>query len=324
MSSMRRLLGRADAFQQSHPVLAFPVAVWKKFGDDQAGSLAALIAYYGFVAIFPLLLVLVTVVNIVLRHHAALRAKVLSAAVKDYPVIGSQLKESVHSLHGVGLPLAIGLIGTFLGARGVASAAQNAMNAAWEIPLARRPGFGWSLLRSVGLMLVVGVGEIVTLLLSGMASGTGRLITGTGAQVATIALSLALNIGLFWLGFRLATAREVASRELWLGAVVGAVIWQILQSAGTYVVGHDLAKSSSLYGTFGLVLGLLAWLYLQAELTLYAVEANVVHARGLSPRSLFPPPLTAQDVRAYQLYAKVQQRRPEQDIEVRLPEAPQG
>jgi membrane protein len=320
MNRVRSLLRAVDRFQQRYPVLAFPLAVWKKFGDDQAGCLAALIAYYAFASIFPLLLVLVTVLDMVLRDNPALQQKVLSDAVRNYPVIGKQLTDSVKSLHGTGLPLAIGLIGTFFGARGIATAAQNAFNAVWEVPLTRRPGFAGSLLRGIAMILVVGIGQIIVFGLSGVAGGAGHVISGTGAQVAAIAVSLILNIGLFWLGFRLATAAEVAGRDLWLGAVLGAIVWQILLTVGAFVVNRYLAKSSSLYGTFGLVLGLIAWLYLQAQITLYAVEASVVRARGLWPRGLFPPPLTAQDRHAYELYAKVQQRRPEQEIESRIPD----
>ncbi len=79
-----------------------------------------------------------------------------------------------------------------------------------------------------------------------------------------------------------------------------------------------------MYGVFGVVLGLLAWLYLQAQFTLYAVEANVVSALRLWPRSLAPPPLTAQDRRAYEMYAQIQERRPEQEIESRITEEPDG
>jgi YihY family inner membrane protein len=321
MNRVKRLLKAVDGFQQRRPAVAFPVAVWKKFGDDQAGSLAALIAYYAFASIFPLLLVLVTVLTIVLHNNPGLQDKVLDDAVRNYPGIGTQLTNSVHTLHGTGLPLAIGLIGTLLGARGVANAAQSAFNTVWEVPLARRPGFPWSWLRSLGMILVVGIGEIITFGLSGVAGGAGHVISGAGAYVAAVAVSLALNIGLFWLAFRLATAAEVAGRDLWLGAVLGAIAWQILQTAGAFILTHYLAKSSSLYGTFGLVLGLLAWLHLQAEITLYVAEANVVRVRGLWPRSLFPPPLTEQDRRAYEMYAKVQQRRPEEDVEIRIPDA---
>lgn len=315
MNAAKRLLGRADQLQQGHGWLAFPVATWKKFGDDQAGNLAALIAYYAFASIFPLLLVLVTVLDIVLRHNPALQQRVISSALSQYPVIGDQLRSNVHSLKATGLALVIGLAGTFLGARGVASATQNALNSAWQVPYFRRPSFPWSLLRSLGLVAVVGPGEIAAIFLSSIA-GNGHVLTGAGAHVAAVAVALVLNAALFWLAFRLATAPEVATRDLRLGAILAAVAWQALQLLGGYIVGHQLARNSSLYGAFGIVLGLLAWLYLQAQITLYAVELNVVRAHRLWPRSLFPPPMTPQDLSAYQLYARAGQRRPGLRVEL--------
>ena len=308
MNMAKRALHAADALQQQHAWLAVPVAVWKKFGDDQAGNLAALIAYYAFVAIFPLLLVLVTVLDIVLKNDPNLREKLLDSALKQYPVIGPQLGSNIGPLHKSGLILVIGLLGTFIGARGVATAMQNALNSAWEIPYARRPGFPWSWLRSFGLMLVVGLGLIGTTILSVMAGGAGAVLPGFGPKLLTLVVSLVLNIGVFWLAFRLGTASEISWRQLRLGAIIGAVVWQVLQAVGGYFISHQLAHASSLYGTFAVVLGLLAWLYLQAELTLYAVEANVVRAYRLWPRSIAPPPYTGQDRRAYQLYAQVEKR----------------
>ncbi len=304
----KRALHAADALQQRHAWLAVPVAVWKKFGDDQAGNLAALIAYYAFVAIFPLLLVLVTVLDIVLKNDPHLRAKLLNSALKQYPVIGQQLGSNIGSLHQSGLALVIGLLGTFIGARSVATAMQNALNSAWEIPYARRPGFPWSWLRSFGLMLVIGLGLIGTSILSAMAGGAGSVLPSFGGKVLALAVSLVLNIGVFWLAFRLGTASEITWRQLRLGAIIGGVVWQVLQAIGGYFISHQLAHASPLYGTFAVVLGLLGWLYLQAELTLYAVEANVVRAYRLWPRSIAPPPYTEQDRRAYQLYAQVEKR----------------
>jgi membrane protein len=315
MSRLDRVLRAADRLQQRQRWLAFGVAAWKKFSDDQAGNLAALIAYYAFAAIFPLLLVLVTVLDIVLSHYPALQKRLLSSALASYPIIGGQLKQNVHALDWTGAALVIGLIFMFLGARGIAAAAQNAMNAAWEVPFSARPGFPGALLRSVSWMVVVGVGQIVTVTLSGIAGG--HVISGVGAHIGAAAVSLLLNVGLFWAGFRLATAPSVATRDLRLGAFIAAPAWQVLQLAGGYVVAHQLARASSLYGTFGIVLGLLAWLYLQAQITLYAVEINVVKVRRLWPRSLFPPPLTPQDLTAYRLYAKTEQRLPELEIDVR-------
>jgi len=316
MNTVQRAVRAADELQQRHAWLAVPVAVWKKFGDDQAGNLAALVAYYAFVGIFPLLLILVTVLDIVLKNNPALRQRVLNAALHQYPVIGPQLEHSIGHLHQTGLALVIGLVGTFFGARGVASALQNALNSAWEIPFARRPGFPWSWLRSFALMFVIGLGFILTTILSALAGGAGRVLPGAGAHVLAIAVSLVLNFGLFWLGFRLGTAPEITWRQLRLGAFVSAIIWQVLQTFGGYFVAHQLAHASPLYGTFALVLGLIAWLFLQAELTLYAVEINVVRAYRLWPRSVAPPPYTEQDRRAYLMYAEVEKRRKEMDIMV--------
>jgi YihY family inner membrane protein len=290
MNVGERLLHAVDRLQQRRSWLAFAVAVWKKFSDDQAGNLAALVAYYCFASLFPLLLVFVTVLDIVLGSHPALRDQVLSSTFAQFPVVGPQMKSNVHSLNQTGTALAVGLLLTFLGARGVAGAVQNALNSVWDVPRERRPGFPWSLLRGITLIIVVGLGVIATSLLSGLAAGAGHSLTGAGGGVPAIAVSLLLNIGLFWLGFRLATASEVSARDLFPGALLAAIAWQILQLIGGYIIGHQITRSSSLYGAFAVVLGLLAWLYLQAQITLYAVEANVVRARRLWPRSLTVSP----------------------------------
>ena len=175
----------ADRFQQRWPVLAFPVAVWSKFNDDQAGNLAALIAYYAFAALFPLLLVLVTVLNIVLKNDPALRDTLLNSALSQYPVIGPQIKAQpgVHSRHA-GCRLSSALVLLLLGARGVAGAMQNAMCEVWGIKREQRPGFPLSQLWAFALVLTVGIGFIVTTFLSGLAGGAGHVLNGAVAMSA--------------------------------------------------------------------------------------------------------------------------------------------
>ncbi len=322
-SLIERLLNAVDRFQQRHAALAFPLAVWRKFGDDQAGNLAALIAYYAFVSVFPLLLVLVTVLGFVLSGNERLQQDVLNSALTEFPVIGPQLRSNIHSLTTGGGELSIGLVGTFLGARGVAGAVQNAMNQVWAVPRRARPGFPFSWLRSFALIGVIGLGVLLTTALSGISSWGGHFF-GPWSRVGIVALSLTLNVGLFWLGLRVATAAQITWRELRLGAIISAVVWQALQYLGGYFVAHELRHSSSLYGIFGLVLGLLAWLYLQAQLTLYAAEIDVVRTRRLWPRSLFPPPLTEKDRAAYRAYAQTEQRVPQIHIETRFGEPEPG
>jgi len=288
MQAIERPLRAVDRFQQRWPALAVPVAIWSKFNDDQAGNLAALIAYYAFAALFPLLLVLVTVLDIVLGNDPALRDTLLNSALAQYPVIGQQIKSHLGSVPASGVPLVIGLAFLVLGARGVAGAMQNAMYKVWGIGKEQRPGFPLSQLWAFALVLTVGIGFIVTTFLSGVAGGAGHLLNGAVAHVGAVAISLVLNVGVFWLSFKIATAWQVPWRDLRTGSAIAAVCWQILQVAGGYVVSHQLHRASELYGIFGVVLGLLAWLFLQAEVTLYAAETDVVLARRLWPRSVLP------------------------------------
>ncbi len=309
---------KADRLQRHNRVLSVAFGTYKKFSDDQAGNLAALVAYYAFASFFPLLLVFVTVLDLVVRNNTALRDKLLNSALSQYPVIGQQLKSNVHGLTSTRIALVIGLLLIFYGATGVARAIQNSMNAVWGVPRFQRPRFPWSLVRSFGLIAVLGPGLIVTISLSSIAGGTGHL-HGWLARAAAVVVSLVLNVGLFWLAFRIATAKEIGGRDLRPCAIMAAILWQLLQLLGGYFVGHQL-KSHSAYGAFAVVLGLLAWFYLQANLTLYVTELTVVRARQLHPRSLKPPPLTDGDMRAYELYAQAGRRR--SDIEIQVEQTP--
>jgi YihY family inner membrane protein len=290
MKWVDRTLAAADNWQRRRAVTAVPVAVWKKFQDDQAGYLAALISYYAFLAVFPLLLIFVTVLDMTLKDNPELRADLLNSALAQYPVIGSEIGTRLGTVSGTGLPLGIGIVVLLFGTRGLAGAMQNALCHVWGIPRERRPGFPWTWLYGWVLVLFVGIGLVVTSFLSGLVGSASHWLSGFGAYVGALAISLVLNIGVFWLGFRIATLRKVAWRDLRVGAALAALVWQVLQVVGGYVVTHQLHRASSLYGTFGIVLGLLGWLYVQAEVTLYCAEVDVVLSKRTWPRSLRTPP----------------------------------
>ena len=93
MTFATRLADKADNLQQSRPWLAVPVATWKKFSDNRAGNLAALIAYYAFASLFPLLLVAYSVLDLISRNNPTL-ANRLTTALHQYPVIGAHLRET--------------------------------------------------------------------------------------------------------------------------------------------------------------------------------------------------------------------------------------
>ena len=293
MQLSRRIRGAAgrrsaDAFQQRQPVLAFPVAVWHKFNDDRAGNLAALIAYYGFAALFPLLLVLATVLNIVLKNDPALQKTLTELGARAVP--GDRPADQDAAGVDPGYRPAPSHRRRPAAIRRPRRRQRHAERAlrGLGIPRESRPGFPMSQVWSFALLLTVGIGFVATTFLSGLAGGAGHLLTGVGATVGAVLISLVLNVGMFWLGFRLATARLVRWRDLLVGALIAAVVWQVLQVAGGYVISHQLHRANELYGTFGVVIGLVAWLYLQAEATVWAAEVDVVLAKRLWPVSVLP------------------------------------
>jgi membrane protein len=301
-----------DRYQQQHRWLAIPMAVVKKFGDDQAGNQAALVAYYAFFSLFPLLLVFVTILGFVLQGDLHAQQAVEKSALSQFPIIHNQIK--AHGLHGNVVALVIGLLTSLLAGLGVTQAAQNAFDRVWAVPLKDRPNFIHSRLRGLGLLGSLGVLFLVSTLASGLV--TGGLGSGPLVKVAGILISLLLNFGLFMAAFRLMTANTVATRDLRIGVVVAGVLWEILQVLGGYYVGHVIKNSTNTYGTFAFVIALLVWLHLGAQLTLYAAEVNVVVTRRLWPRSLLGGPTEPADKRTLTALAKVEERHPEEQVDV--------
>jgi membrane protein len=302
-----------DRAQQRRAWTAIPIAVIKKFGDDQAGSLAALVAYYAFFSLFPLLLVFVTILGFVLQGDPSAARSVEDSALGQFPIIGKQL-HAIGGLHGHVTALVIGLVTSILAGLGVTQAAQNAFDRIWAVPFKDRRNFWQSRLRGLSLLFSLGVLFIAATLASGLV--TGGLGKGIVVNVIGIILSLLLNFGLFFVAFRFMTSSTIPSRCLRAGVIVAGVMWSILQAVGGYYIGHVFRKSTSTYGTFGLVIALLVWLHLGAQLTLYAAEINVVLARRLWPRSLFGPPSEPADQRTLTDLAKVEERSDEQVVDV--------
>ncbi len=317
MELVNGVVVRVDRWQRRHRAAAFVVGVVKKYGDDRGGHLAALITYYGFLAMFPLMLVFVTVLGYLLRDNPSLRHDLLDSALADFPIVGQELRRNVGALGGNGLGLAIGLLALVWGSLGVAQAAQHAMAQVWNIPGARRPGFGPRLLRSVLVLVVLALAVGATAALTAVAT---LLPGGVVVSIGSTGVVIVLNIALYWLAFRVLTPAPIATRDLFPGAVVGGVAWTALQGLGSWLVARQLRHTSELYGTFGLVLGLLFFLYLAAQITVYAAEINVVRARRLVPRSLAPPPLTEADEQVLGDVVLAEQRRPEQVVEVEFEE----
>jgi membrane protein len=306
-------LRRIDGFQQRRPRVAFVAAVLKKFNDDQAGQLGALIAYYGFFSLFPLLLVFVTVLGFVLQGSPSAQTSVLHSTLSQFPIIGNQLQSNVHSLKGSVIALTIGVLGSLFAGLGITGATQNAFNQIWGVPHKHRPNFLTSRLRGLGLLVVLGALNIISTVAAGLVSAQSG---GAAAVIGGIVVAFVANLLLFFTAFRLLTALDIPTRDLLPGVIVGAVLWQLLQHVGGYYVEHVVRHAKETSGLFAFVLGLLSWLYLGGQLTLWAAEVNVVRAQKLWPRSFLSQPLLDADKRALTSSAEVEERVHQENIEV--------
>jgi YihY family inner membrane protein len=320
--SPARILRRLDAFQQGNRPAGFLFAVVKKFGDDRAGMLAALMSYYGFLALFPLLLLLVTILGFALHGNPSLQDHVLNSTLSDLPVIGDQLRSNIHSLRASPIATIIGAAGLLWGSLGVTQAAQFAMAQVWNVEGKDRPGFLTRLIRGILFIGTLGLGIALTTALAQV--GAFSSDQAMWLRVVAIAAGVALNIGVYVVAFRVLTPRQIELRDLVPGAVLGGVGWTVLQFLGTYLIDHQLKHSSQVYGTFAVVLGLVSWLYFNAQLTMYAAEFNVVRARHLWPRTLLQPPLSPADRVVLRDIAKQEARRPEQTVMVGFEEPVSG
>lgn len=296
------LVGKLDSWQQRHRVTAFLFAVQKKFGDDRGGYLAALITYYAFLSIFPLLLAAFTIVAYVLAGDSSAIGS-LEKHIGSYPILGPAAHQLAgKKLQGSPVALIVGVLGLLWGATGLAQAAQFTMEEAWNIPNKNRPGFLPRLGRSFAWYAVFGIGIVASTFVASL----GSWLHWSGGLVLSTLVALVLNIGLFLASFWILSP-HVSARDMIPGAIVGGTVWTFLTGIGIGLT-HKLAHSNSLYGTFAPVLGLLALLYLAARITIYAVEASAVRAQHLWPRSLTNNELSEADRKQLSNIAKREER----------------
>jgi membrane protein len=318
------LVGRVDRFQRRHPAAGYPLAVAYKFFDDQGNYLTAMITYYAFLSLFPLLLLLISILGFALHNDPGLQERVVDSAVSRLPVIGTQIADNVQSLKGNTVAVVVGALGGLYGSLGVVQAAQNAFNKVWAVPRHARPNPIMARVRSLSMLLVLGLGVLVSTGLSALSAVAGRIGDAdldSGVRALLALAAVVLNVALLSFAFRLLTARSSGTRRVLPGAIVAAVIWQVLQIFGTYYFGHTLRGSTATYGLFGVVLGLLVWLYLSAFAVVLGAEVNAVRDGRLWPRSLLTPftddvQLTRGDRKAYSSYAETEQYKGFQTVDV--------
>jgi YihY family inner membrane protein len=314
---LARLVDAVDRRQRRSRPLGFLFAVLKKFGEDGAGRLAALIAYYGFFSVFPLTMALSAILGLVLENDESLREDIQDRVAAQVPFVGDQLSQG--TLEGSGLALFVGIALALWAGLAAIDAVQNALNSVWHVPRYQRPKVLGRRVRSVVMLGVVGLGLLAaTVGTSVLNAAPLGALSGVGLAVAAVAV----NVGLFLVSFKVLCDRPLPWGALWPGALIaGGATW-LLQNGFASFLLRDTGEAQGTYGDFASVIVLLSYFFLLAQVTIFGAEVNVVRHEGLHPRSLSNRHLTPADERALVAYARVEARLEGQRVEVALPAAP--
>ena len=297
---VRAQLDRLGSYQQRHPALGVPIAVARKFFEDESINLAAVIAFWAFFSIFPLLLIFVTLLGYFLSP--SLQGDVLRSAASFFPLLST---DSIGRLSGQWWTLVVGILSAVWSASFVVIAIQSAFNSVWEIPHAQRPSIGAQIKRGLFALGAIALGLIVSTVISSYLTATA---TGTGlgvvARLAGYLIAVALDVGLFLVAFRLLTDRDISTRDVLPGALLSGIVFWLLQQLSSLVIFRYLHNAERIYGSYATVITMLTWFYSQSVVTLVGAQLNVVLKERLHPRRLSPAPATEADHRAYDAYAK--------------------
>ena len=317
---MREQLEKVDDFQQEHKPVGVTVAVLKKFGEDKSTNLASMIAFWAFFSIFPLLMVFVTLLGYLLP--ASDKANVLHKVSSMFPLLDAS---SAGSLHGAWWALIIGLVTALWSGSAVVRTTQFAFNSVWEVPYKEQPKLLEQVGRSILVLATLGVGLVVSVLITGFISGTANgLSIGWFGHIIGYVIAIALDVGLFVVAFRWLTDREVSTRDVLPGAILSGVAFWILQAISSLIISRYLQNASSTYGNFATVITILWWFYIQSIITLLGAQLNVVLKERLHPRALVDPPNTQADRRAYDKYAKERTYHDDEHVHTQFPDDRKG
>ena len=281
---MIKFLRQLDNFQYKHRPIGFLVAVVRRYSSDRASRQAALMTYYLFMSLFPLMLLLSLLSNLLNRYNPGAANTLIHGATNYFPVLGQQLLKIAHSNHSSVSGMVISGLIALYGVRGTASVFRSIVNDIWGVPDNERVGFPQNWLHGLWIILIGGGGFVATSAATSWALGQGHgnlfrvLVTVAGIVLLTVVFVAILKLSL---------PTSIRLNRLISGAFLMSLALSLLQFVGGYIVTHDLKHYTDAYtAIFATTLGLLAWIYLVAQALLYSIEIAVIADRHLWPRHI--------------------------------------
>ncbi|MGB8862181.1 MAG: YihY/virulence factor BrkB family protein [Ilumatobacteraceae bacterium] len=253
------------------PRIDLAVRVLANSREHRTARNATLVAHFGFLSVFPLLLVFTTILGFVLESYPKLRESIIDSAFNRIPFVGKQVRDDPTQLKGNTVVLIVGLLLALWAGMRAFNALQLALDDVAEVPLDERPNLFRTRARSLLGIAIVGGAQIGTAVLTGFVGVTGvRALHKVLFAVAAIVVNSAVLAASYrWLCVRRQSWREVAP-----GALVAGVAFAALQLTGTAVVGRAISRASPVYGDFATVIGLMTYLSLHAMVALMGAELN--------------------------------------------------
>jgi membrane protein len=269
-----------------------------EFLTDNCTHLAAAISYYLLLSFFPLLLAAISILSFVSRDPN-IEEKVKQTIAEVMPVSGEIVFMTIKGISpGLGAASAIAIIGLIWGGMAVFNAIRKSLNTAWGIKTPRpfmrerliellmMAGFGALLLISVGLTTAFKIVRGANIIIFGQQLGEVGFIW----QAMVVLASTAVAFAAFLFLYKFIPNTRVSWRHVWLGALVAAILFEIVKNIFVWFVGH-FATYNIVYGTAGTIIALLVWAYISAVIMLFCAKLISIYPRMKRSVSFSPNPL---------------------------------
>lgn len=245
----------------------------ERFRLHRTGRNSALVAHYGFLSVFPLMLVFTTVLGFVLQDNEELQQRIIDSVLANFPIIGSELEQDPSLLRGSVTLLVVGLLTALWAGLKAFNVLQMALDDIADVPLAQRPNALKARLQSLIAIVVIGAAQIGAAMLTGLVSATR---TEWGSRVWLLLGTLAINTLVLGATYHWLSTRRPKPRQWWPGAVFGGVAFTVFQVAGATLMTRAIVRANPIYGSFATVIGLMFWMGLHSMAALLGAEMNTV------------------------------------------------